>query len=98
MRIPHRQTDPSWSGKRSALKALAKSLGLSHRLHALSQRRRLVHFVLRHDAVGLVRRRRLIAGWRIGQADSRRLAGESPVFFLLGPIEVEPVAFLFAKL
>src|SRR5580704_18001866 len=76
----------------------ARCCGLSHRLHALAERRRLVHFVLRDDAIGLIRRGSLIAGWRIGQADPRRLAGEGPVVFLLEPVHVEEAVFLLAKL
>ena len=41
------------------------------------------------DAVGLVRRRRAVAGRRLGQAAARRLAGERRVFFLRRPDRAE---------
>src|SRR5260221_50199 len=49
---------------------------LPRRIAFLPTGRALIGFVLTAEAVGVARRRRLIAGGRLGQALTRRLAGE----------------------
>src|ERR1700732_1585800 len=68
-------------------------LELSYRLHALAQRWRLVDLMLRRETIGVIRRRREIAGRRIGQARPRRLASERREVFLLHSVEAEDVFF-----
>src|SRR5579872_6388517 len=51
--------------------------------------RRFSRRTIGRNAIGLIRRRRLVAWRRIGQAGPRRLAGECAVFFFFEPTEAQ---------